>query len=531
MFAAESVPYKNTKSFNAIVLSYLAGDNALSSFYSFTPTEEGIANAIAQKKEQSVNREALSAVLEDQYKSIAPSPEVARSLELLRAENTFTVCTAHQPNIFTGPLYFIYKILHAIKLAKTLSEKFPEQHFVPVYYMGSEDADLEELNHTYIDGKKYEWKTGQKGAVGKMQVDADLIALIEAMNAQLGVSKNGEEFIALLKESYQKGSTIQHATFTLVNTLFGGFGLLVLVADDARLKSAMLPVFEADLFNASSSGIVEKTSGELSKHFSVQAQPRSINLFYFKDNIRERIERNGDIFQVVNTQLTFTEEAMRAELKNHPERFSPNVILRALYQETILPNIAFIGGGGELAYWLQLKDLFSHYNIIFPVLVLRNSFLVMEKRWTDLEQKLGLSTEQLFLPQTTLLNDQIKAAGAWPTLSAEIEKLTALYDSLKTSAANIDPTLLQHIEALKAKAVKDLSRLEQKMQRAERRKKGDFKNQLATLKNGLFPRGGLQERSENIGYFYAKWGREFIDEIYRCSHSLEQEFVVVKKGL
>ncbi len=530
MFAAESVPYKNTHSFGQIVLNYVAGDDLLSSFYSFPPNIAGVEQAIQQRKNQPINRNILVDVLQDQYKNIAAPEVVLHNIEALRSGNTFSVCTAHQPNILTGPLYFIYKILHAIKLAKTLSERFPGSAFVPVYYMGSEDADLEELNHTYVEGKKYEWKTNQKGAVGRMVVDASLINLLSELKSQIGITKNGQEFITLLEKCYQKGGTIQEATLKLVNALFGRFGLIVLIADDARLKALMLPVFEDDLFRSASSDIVEKTSTELGKKYNVQAQPRSINLFYLKDSIRERIEEKDKNFYVVNTDLCFSPEELRAELHKHPERFSPNVILRGLFQETILPNVAFIGGGGELAYWLQLKGLFIHYKVAFPVLVLRNSFLIIDKRENDLQQKLRLTTGQLFLPEFDILNTIIKEKGAWPELKNELQKTSVLYDGVKQSAAAVDVTLLKHVEALKAKAAKDLKEVERKMQRAERRKNEDLKNQLATLKKELFPGGGLQERVENVSQFYAKWGAGFIDEIYNHSLSLEQQFMVLRKN-
>jgi bacillithiol biosynthesis cysteine-adding enzyme BshC len=302
-----------------------------------------------------------------------------------------------------------------------------------------------------------------------------------------------------------------------------------LIPDEARLKAQMIPVFRQDLFENTSSGIVADTSKRLGELYNVQAYPRDINLFYFKDDIRERIERRDDQFYVLNTSISFSKLEIEAELNNYPERFSPNVILRGLFQETILPNIAFIGGGGELAYWLQLKDLFAHYHIVYPVLVLRNSFLVMDTRWKDLAQNLGLSTEQVFQSPFNLLNGIIAQEGSEPHLNGEVESIKNLYDSLKQTVAVVDPTLRQHIEALKVKATNALVELERKMQRAERKKRGHTRAQIDKLKTGLFPNQNLQERSENVASFYSKWGRGFIDELYKHSLTLEQEFVVLKK--
>ena len=142
----------------------------------------------------------------------------------------------------------------------------------------------------------------------------------------------------------------------------------------------MLPVFEDDLFNQTSSAIVAKTIDQLGQHYKVQANPREINLFYLKDSTRARIEQDGQEWKVTGTSITFYKRGFARGTADHPERFSPNVILRGIFQETVLPNILFVGGGGELAYWLELKGIFEHHGVPYPVLVLRNSFLVSRKK-------------------------------------------------------------------------------------------------------------------------------------------------------
>ena len=261
----------------------------------------------------------------------------------------------------------------------------------------------------------------------------------------------------------------------------------------------------------------------------MQANPREINLFYLKDDIRERIIRQGEKIVIHNTEISFTEEELHKELESHPERFSPNVILRGLYQDTILPNIAFIGGGGELAYWLQLKDLFTRYNVAFPVLVLRNSFLIIEKQWKAQLDKLGLNTPDVFRSEFDLLNLVIEKQGKKPQLNGELTRVTEVYAQLDELASGIDKTLSQHIAALKARTIKQLHALEKKLMRAERKKHEVLQNKIARLKQMLFPLNGLQERVENFSSFHAKWGRSFIDGIFEHSPGLEQEFVVLEE--
>lgn len=528
MFTATTLPYHQTGSFSKIVTDYLAGAEALKPFYAHSPTVQGVANLLEERKRFDTNRGLIVKVLQEQYGEVEAKPAVMLNIESLLSTNTFTVCTAHQPNLFTGPLYFIYKILHTIKLADAFAQQFPGNRFVPVYYMGSEDADFAELNHTYVDGKKLEWKKEQSGAVGRMVVDKTLVQLIDELEGQLVIEEKGREVIALLRNAYVAGKTVQSATFELINELYGHYGLVVLIPDHPLLKAQMKTVFSDDLFAAKPLAIVQKTSAKIEEAYHAQAYPREINLFYLKDALRERIEKKDDRFFVLNTDLSFTEDELRKELDEHPERFSPNVILRGIYQETILPNLAFVGGGGELAYWLQLKELFQTYAVPFPVLVLRNSFLVVEEKWKAKAARLGISVKELFQAETEIINQLVKQKAENPvSLNGNFESAEALYSQIKTQATDVDATLLQHVEAIKTRSLKELQELEKKMLRAEKRKHADLQEQVQKLKAALFPNNGLQERVENFSRFYAKWGRGFIDDLYKHSLALEQEFTVM----
>jgi len=528
MFAAQRIPYQLTGAFSKIVLDYLEGAESLTSFYKNKPTLDGIKQAIEQKKSQDLNRDLLVKVVSEQYKTVEPIEKVDQQIALLAKDTTFTICTAHQPNLFTGPLYFIYKILHAVKLSNELKQHLPEYDFVPVYYMGSEDADLAELNHFYVDGKRYEWTTTQTGAVGRMQVDKSLLALIDELAGQIGVNTYGNEWIEMLRSCFIIGATVQQATFELVHRLFAPYGLVVLIADHPALKATMQKVFQEDLFQNTPLEIVRNTGARLRGQYDEQAHPREINLFYLKGNIRERIERKGENFTVCNSDIVFTEDSIREELKLHPERFSPNVILRGLYQESILPNVAFIGGGGEVAYWLQLKDLFDYFQVPFPALVLRNSFLILEKKWQERIAKLDLSIEAMFQPAESIVKNIVQQHTTHDlTLNGKLENAGVLYDSILQQAQNIDPTLVSHVAAIKTRALQRLKEVEKKMLRAEKRKFADQQRQIAAIKDRLFPKDGLQERIDNIAYYYAIWGSSLIHALYEHSLGLEQSFTVL----
>jgi len=529
-FQSQYISYSETGKFAKIILDYVAGANDLKDFHDHEVSIEGIKKSIDERKKFNTNRQLLVEQLQLQYKNVNDNDIVKANINALADENTFTICTAHQPNIFTGHLYFIYKILHTIKLADDLKKQLPPYNFVPVFFMGSEDADLEELNHIIVDGKKYVWHTKQTGAVGRMKVDDNLLKLIDEIDGRLSVEKYGKEIIDLLKKCFQKNSTIEQSTFLLVHELFKNYGLIVFLPDNAALKKEMSSVFEEDIFENTSSKIVNKTSEKLSAKYKVQAHPREINLFYLKDNIRNRIVQTKDDFIVNDTEIVFTKDELKKELKNHPERFSPNVILRGLYQEMILPNIAFIGGGGEIAYWLELKDLFHNYNVPFPLLIVRNSFLIIEKKYHQLIEKLHLLSADLFKGEETLINE-IVTNKTKHRLKLDEEKfqMQQAYYSIKKLVKEIDVTLEQHAEALETQSIKKLSAMEKKMLRAEKRKFEDQKKQLSKIFAALFPRGNLQERTENFMLFYSKWGNNLFDILYKYSLTLEQELCMIEE--
>ena len=279
------VPYRQTDKFSAIVLDYIDQDPSLQPFFSEAPSFQGILKTIEKRKEIAIDRALLVEVLKKQYESVDTTDQVNNNIELLLSENTFTICTAHQPNILTGPLYFIYKIIHTIKLADQLNESMPDNRFVPVFYIGSEDADLDELGHLYVNGEKLKWDTKQTGAVGRMKVDAEFLKLIERVEGELAVHPHGEVIIAAVKKCYPLNESIETGTFHFVNFIFRQYGLIVLMPDNASLKKSLISVFEDDLFKRSANEIVEQSSKKLSALYKVQASPREINLFYLKDDL------------------------------------------------------------------------------------------------------------------------------------------------------------------------------------------------------------------------------------------------------
>ena len=525
---ASFLPYEQTGFFSRIVLDFINQDESIHDFYKHPVSIDGIKDAIKERNNHNTDRTLLVATLEKQYTNIETSITVKSNLESLLSPNTFTICTAHQPNIFTGHLYFIYKILHTIKLAHRLSIEIPGSNFVPVYYMGSEDADLEELGHIFVNGNKHEWKTTQTGAVGRMKVDKALVKMLDELSGRLDVYPYGNEIVTIMKTFYKEEQSIEQATFQLVNSLFAEYGLLILLPDNTDLKRSFTPIIERELMEAFSHKAVDEIVSKFPAAYKAQASGREINMFYLTDNKRERIEQVSGEWKVVNTELKFSQQELIAELHEHPERFSPNVILRPVFQEWILPNIAFIGGGGEIAYWLQLKKVFEKVSVPYPLLIVRNSFMVVDDNDALLIKNLRFSFTDIFKSELNLMKELVtRDTKVQVTLEKEKAALSSLYDQIKNIAGRVDITLLTHTQALQTQTLKRIDLLEKKILRAEKKKFEAEQRQLQKVKAHLFPNNNLQERVENIMPVYAKWGRSFFDVIYKNSLTFEQEFTVL----
>ena len=540
-FNATQIPYRATGLFSNLVNDYMESKGTAQSFVEYNATIDGYKKAIEQRASFSTNRKVLVEVLQNQYTQLTKEVSGSSALNnkesfklvndnvhLLLKENTFTVTTAHQPNIFTGPLYFIYKIVHAIQLAAELKKQFPQHNFVPVYYMGSEDADLQEVGSYNLAGEAYQWNTKQKGAIGRMKVDDELIQLLQNLEGYWSVKPLGKEALEVLKQAYQKGKTISEATLALVHGYFGRYGLVVIQPDDAKLKSLFIDVMEKELRTGFSQKAIGATKEKLASTYHVQSDGRDLNLFYLKENSRARIEKQGSTYTIVDTDIRFTEEEIVKELHANPERFSPNVILRGVYQETILPGVAFIGGGGELAYWMELKNVFNEVKVHYPILQLRNSFMFMNEKQTAHWNSLGFTLEHLFKPVLELelgyIKNQTKENLA---LTNHIASLNDLYTSIQQDVIKIDTSLGDHAKNLSIQAQKKLALLEKKMIRAEKRKQQTSIDRIQAIKGSLFPRNSLQERVENFAEWVGDYGWDWVEAIMQHSTTLNPSFTII----
>lgn len=531
------IPLVETGQFSKLFLDYIKGDSVLRKHYAYEPKIECFQQVIEDKAKENTNRPLLVTVLREQYSTIEAWELQKNNIDLLLNKNTFTVCTGHQLCLFTGPLYFIYKIISTINLSETLKKNYPEYNFVPVYWMASEDHDFAEVQSINLFGKKISWNMDAKGAVGNLKTDS-LNLVIDELKQILGESENSKELIQLFTDAYLKKSNLSDATRYMVHQLFADHGLVILDGNDSRLKNEFSEIIKDDIINNTNYKLVNETISELeSAGFKAQVNPREINCFYMIDNLRERIEHihntdleegRRDVFNVINTSITFTKEELLKELTGHPERFSPNVVLRPVYQQKILPNLAYIGGPGELAYWLEYKRMFDHHNINFPVLIPRNFALLTDGKTNQQIQKLGFTINDLFKDVDVLIKEFVnKNANSELSLKEQEEKISIVFAEVSQKAMAVDITLKGSVEAELQKALNALKNLESKLVRSEKQKQETNINQIKKVKEKFFPEGALQERYENMTPYYLRSGKKLIADLKEQFDPLDYELSIL----
>ncbi|MEQ9119850.1 bacillithiol biosynthesis cysteine-adding enzyme BshC [Fulvivirga sp.] len=488
-----SLDLEVTNKFSKLFIDYIQENDSLKDYYNVFPHVENFEQLIKERKFSAENRKILCQTLDKQYTNISKSTSLELSLTQLAMPNTFTITTGHQLNIFTGPLYFIYKIITVINTSKVLKEKYPDYNFVPVYWMASEDHDYDEIKYFRLDGKKHVWETGQNGAVGRFDTKE--------------LSKLAQEIPGIpdfFKTAYKQGKNLAEAVQLYVNELFGDEGLVVVDADDTDLKRLFATVIEDDIFNHSAKKVVGDCTDKLEAiGYKTQVFPREINFFYLDDQLRSRIEYHDGLYKVLDTDISFDRETLEKLIQEEPERFSPNVILRPVYQEAILPNLAYVGGPSEVAYWFQLKPIFDHYKIPFPALMPRNFAMIVPKHVSNKIEKTGLSWEEMFKDKNEIFKHiAIENTDNKVLLNGQMNELVDLFEKIKAQAESIDPTLKAHVEAQSVRTQHKLEVIEKKFIRAEKRKHSDKINQIESVLSYLFPNGGLQERTDNFLNFY-----------------------------
>lgn len=518
-----SVDPECTGQFSQLFLDYIKEKPQLSPFFNVFPHIKNFESLINGRNFNEHAREVLSKALERQYDGLQISELTLNQINSLRQANTFTVTTGHQLNLFTGPLYFIYKIVSTINLAEKLKSAYPDYHFVPVYWMATEDHDFDEINYFKLDGKKYQWNTAQSGPVGDFQLDQSF--------------KNFFQEIAhflpdFFKEAYQNSEKLSQAVRKYVHYLFEHKGLLIVDGNDSSLKALFSQVIREDLFSHIPHELVKRQTEELEKlGYKSQIFPREINLFYMEKGLRERIEKDKHgSFNVLNTDLVFSKKEIEELIERSSEKFSPNVVLRPLYQEMILPNLAYLGGPAEVVYWLQLKPVFDHFGIQFPTLLPRNFAMILDAAIQRKISKLGLKDIELFQSVEDWKKQFLLEHASFDlALTEEKVTLSKIFDEAGEKAVSLDQTLDGAFKAAKVRASKILEQLTGKVRKAEERRQAVHIRQRQEIQDYINPGGSPQERVENFMRFYLG-NQQFIDELFELFDPLDFSYLILKEN-
>lgn len=456
------------------------------------------------------------------------SEKQIQNLDKFKLSNTVTVTTGHQLNLLTGPLYFFYKILQVIRCCEEMNARHPEFNYVPVFWMATEDHDFAEINHFYHKNQTVHWNKDASGAVGRLDMEG-IKEVFKIFSNQLPNIRNAGILTELIQNSYLASKTLGEATQKLVHSLFSEFGLLMIDGDEKELKKLMIPFFQDELVNNTAFKKVAETNQILTENgYSIQVNPREINLFYLGNgNIRERIVFENEHYYVLNSEFKFTRDEMVAELNSQPEKFSPNALLRPFYQETILPNIAYIGGSGEIAYWLQLKNYFDAQNVLFPLLIVRNSVLILNQKQKSKLEKLDLDYKDLFNPLFELVSGNVmEHTDTKIDFAYYKSQIQNIFNELSEKSAQTDTTFANMVNAQRVKQLKGMTKMEQRLVKAEKKKNSERVERIENIYSELFPKGNLQERVMNFSDFYIEYGSGFIREIYQEIHPFEFRFII-----
>lgn len=472
-------------------------------------------------------RENLVLALKKKYATVEKSAKVEKNLDILSFDTTFTITTGHQLSIFTGPVYLIYKIMHVIRLTEELKQAYPEYNFVPVYWMASEDHDFEEIQSVDVFNRTLTWETDQKGAVGRFETEG-----LEKLKSEIiSFFENHPDCeVEKMLDAY-KGESLGEATFKLIHHLFDKYGLIIVDADESDLKKEFIPIFEKEIKDQFSFKAVHKTNESIVREgLKVQVNAREINLFYLGDQMRERILHLDEGF-FIEGKGKLSLEQLLFELNQYPERFSPNVILRPVFQEYILPNLCYVGGVGEISYWLQLKGVFEALDLPYPLIQPRTSILWIDSVMSKKIDKAGISLEDLFQDETKVKNQYLKEYASddvdFSTLNNKSEELKNV---LLERITAIDPSLDKYAHAEIVRLEKQLDGIKEKLIKTIKQRHETGMKTIEQVFDRLFPNGGMQERSLNFISMCAD-GNVFsnIDRLHSIIEPFDPDFIIIRE--
>lgn len=497
-----------------IIQDYITGKLREKNLVDWEYSWETLEDKIDQKSIDEKERSTLHSVLKEQYSSLSQAPVVEQNIELLLDENTRTVTTGHQITLFGGPLFVFTKVFEVIQLAKTLKTKYSDYNFVPVLWLATEDHDFEEISEVNLFHEKFKWETEQQGAVGKMHLK-ELQEIKQHLIEKIGDRGEGAKWQKIIDEAYAADNSLSQAMQHLLHEVFREEGLVILEPDHQSFKALFLPVALKELETQFVSAALSNRSEALDE-YKLLVNARPINLFYLEDGKRERIVIEENQVGLSDGSRTWSKEAFIEMVKASPECVSPNVTLRPVYQEMILPNVAYVGGAGEVSYWLQLTDVFKALDLQFPLPIVRTSFVLLKQKQMEKLETFGLQLEDLFLREDMLENAYVeKQSSSEINLGEYKGRLSNMFSELQEKGVSIDPNLKKVVLGEQKRALGVIENLEKRFRGAEKNNHTQAVNQIKNIRSKVLPDESFQERKDGFLQYIVMLGLSEIKDLYK----------------
>ena len=514
-----------------IVFGLMNNNKKLKSFISDFPSYDNIISHSEKKKKEfsKENRIRLVNEIKEQYKGIKISKELNNNINSLLNEKTFSVTSGHQLSLFSGPIYFIYKIISTIKIVSELNKKSKKQKFVPVFWLASEDHDFDEIAKVNISGKSLKWeKETLNQPVGKINSN-NIEKVIKEYKNQIIDSKYSSKLIKLIDDNYTSFTSLSKATRSFINQLFVEYGVIVIDADSKNFKKTFVENMKSEVLNGHCNKTVIKQIEDIKKTFKdykPQVNPSDINFFKMGDTGRVRIRKHGKGFKI---DKNITKKHLIDQINENPEKFSPNVIMRPLYQETILPNVCFVGGSSEIRYWIQLKSYFEKSKVVFPILTIRNSAFIVNSRVSKNIEKSGLKMQNFFISKEKLLKDKTSQLSETNLNFDNLRKtLLDQFEYFKKISRETDKSFIGAISAQEKKQLNGIDNLEKKFYKSQKIKYQQELKKVEQIYNYLNPDDIPQERVINFGNLYSEFGDNLFKILIKSFKPFENKILVLE---
>ena len=474
-------------------------------------------------------REKLSEILKESNLRYGCGAPTLRNIQKLVEDKACAVVTGQQTGLFSGPLYTIFKALTAIRLAEYLSRE-KSGTCVPVFWLASNDHDFAEIDHINLLDKENRIKaiqyrgpsTALKSPVSQVVLSQDSSDCIRQLEELTHDSEFKPEILSQLRDAYRPGQTYVEAFARWMTRLFQSYGLIFIDPEHPGLKDLGKDVFYSEIAqNSPSTQGARETSQKLDqKNYPTQVPQREgiLNVFLVDGERRSiRVEDNG--YRIKGKTHTYSKDELLQLVEKEPHTFSPNVLLRPLFQDTLLPTIAYVGGTSEVAYFAQMKDVYRSFNLPMPVIYPRKSLTLIEKTVDKTLQTYSLKVEDIWRDADEKINGLAKQQ--FPPSLTEVFQITTSHINrdladIKREIQAFDPVLEKTVDQTVRKIRHQLSLLEAKTLQASKKRNIVLMNRLNLAKNSLYPNRHLQERVFNITPFLFKYGFALIDRLYEA---------------